>query len=48
MPNVYGGNDAAACAMASRFPLQQLAAGAPHCNGLPAHAFAAAQQNFQL
>lgn len=48
MPNAYAGNDAAACAMASRFPLQQLAAGGPPCNSLPAHAVAATQQNFQL
>ena len=45
---MYGGADAAACALASRFPLQQLGAPAPPCSGLPASLFAPTQQNLHL
>lgn len=45
MPNAYGAGN---CSMASRFPLQQLAAGGGPCNGLPPHAFTASQHSFQL
>lgn len=48
LPGVYGGADAAACALASRFPLQQLGAGVPPCSGLPASLFAPTQQNLHL
>ena len=48
VPAAYGGAGAAACALASRFPLQQLGAGVPPCSGLPPSLFAPTQQNLHL